>query len=210
MSYPKFFDEVESIKLQDDLAQLLGSCEDGIVEFTYLDIVKTAGHSCPTVAGAYIMTYVALKELYKEEIPKRGEVLVSFKEDSLEGTSGVIANVITQITGATETMGFKGLNGKFKRHGLMKFNEEITSNVKFQRLDNKKVVELIYNPNIITANPGISRLMQKIMQEVASKEEKVIFSQLWQDRVKNIFNNIDKVITIKLDVNTNQTTLTGT
>lgn len=196
MKYPDFFNKIESIKLKDDLSQLLGSCEDGIVEFTYLDIVKTAGHSCPTVAGAYLMTYVALKELYKNAIPKRGEILVSFKEDSFEGTTGVIANVITQITAATDTMGFKGLNGKFKRHGLMKFNEEITSNVKFQRLDNKKVVELIYKPNIITANPEISILMQKIMQEVATKEEKVIFGQLWQDRVKNIFNNIDKVIKV--------------
>lgn len=70
MKYPKFFDEIQTIKLKDDLSATLGSFEEGLVEFSYLDIVKSAGHSCPTVAGAYLMTQVALKKLYKDELPK--------------------------------------------------------------------------------------------------------------------------------------------
>ncbi|WP_320036170.1 FmdE family protein [Halarcobacter sp.] len=196
MKYPEFFNTIETIKLQDDLSSFLGSIEDGLVEFSYLDIVKAAGHSCPTVAGAYIMTLSALKELYKNEIPKRGEIFVSFKENSSEGTAGVIANVITQITGATESFGFKGLNGKFKRFDLMKFNDSITTNAKFQRVDTKESVEVVYNPNVISVNPKINILMQKMMQNQASEEEKIEFGKLWQERVQNIFGNIDKVIKI--------------
>ncbi|XOB61182.1 FmdE family protein [Campylobacterota bacterium DY0563] len=196
MNYPKFFDTIETIKLEDDLSSFLGSLEDGLVEFSYLDIVKTAGHSCPTVAGAYIMTLVALKELYKNETPKRGGIFVSFKEDLNEGTSGVIANVITQITGATEKLGFKGLNGKFERFNLMKFNDNITTSAKFKRLDSNKTVEIIYNPNIISLNPKIVLLMQKLIKEIASIDEKKEFGFLWQERVKRIFENIDKVIKI--------------
>ncbi|RXJ90748.1 hypothetical protein CRV01_06255 [Arcobacter sp. CECT 8983] len=196
MKYPKFFDEVETINLQDDLSLFLGSLEDGLVEFSYLDIVKTAGHSCPTVAGAYIMTLVALKELYENEIPKRGEIYVSFKEDSREGTTGVIANVITQITGATETFGFKGLNGKFKRFGLMKFNDNITTSAKFQRLDTNKTIEIIYNPNVISFKSRVPVLMEKLLKGIATNNEKKEFGVLWQERVKNIFENIDKVIKI--------------
>ena len=58
MQYPNLFNEIETIKLQDDLSDFLGTFENGMVEFSYLDIVKSAGHSCPTVAGAYIMTLV--------------------------------------------------------------------------------------------------------------------------------------------------------
>lgn len=196
MKYPEFFDKIETIKMQDDLSNFLGTFEYGLLEFNYLDIVKAAGHSCPTVAGAYIMTLVALKELYKDKLPKRGEIFVSFKDDGVSGVSGVIANVITQITGATENNGFKGLNGKFERYGLMKFNDKNLSNVKFQRLDTGNYIELIYDPSSIKGDPLITTLMQKMMHGIASEDEKNTFGKLWQQRVENIFDNIDKVIKI--------------
>lgn len=197
MEYPQFFNTIETIKLKDNLSNLLGTFEDGIVEFSYLDVVKSAGHSCPTVAGAYIITLVALKHLYKNELPTRGEIKVSFREDGVSGVSGVIANVITQITGATEQNGFKGLNGKFKRDGLMKFNDNISASAKFQRVDTNESVEIIYNPNSIPSQANTQELMQKIMQGVASNDEMKLFGTLWQKRVENIFTNMDKVIEIK-------------
>lgn len=65
MNYPAFFDQIESIELQDNLAHFLGSTDKGIIEFNYIDIVKAAGHSCPTVLGAYLITLKGLKALYK-------------------------------------------------------------------------------------------------------------------------------------------------
>ena len=197
MNYPDFFNKIETIKLQDDLANFLGTFENGMVEFSYVDIVKSAGHSCPTVTGAYLMTLEGLKALYCDEIPKRGEIFVSFKEDSNDGVAGVIANVVTQITGATETFGFKGIGGNFSRNGLMKFNDDISSSMKLQRQDTGETVEIIYNPSSIPGNPLQQELMQKIMQGVATSEEKISFGKLWQQRVEAIFNNIDKVITVK-------------
>ncbi len=194
MNYPEFFHSIETIKLQDDLSNFLGTFEDGLVEFSYLDIVKAAGHSCPTVAGGYIMALVGLKKLYPNQLPKRGEILVSFKEDEAYGTAGVIANVITHITGATATTGFKGLNNKFKRSELMKFNQNISSSVKFIRIDSGKSVELLYDPTNIKQDPKIPILIQKIFEDKAIIEEKQIFGKLWQQRVENIFQNIDKVI----------------
>ncbi|MBD3841519.1 MAG: hypothetical protein IE909_06475 [Campylobacterales bacterium] len=196
MYYPPFFDTLPTIKLQDDLSNFLGTFEDGIVEFSYLDVVKAAGHSCPTVAGAYILTLVGLKELYKDDLPKRGEIFVSFQEDGISGVSGVIASVITHITGATQKSGFKGLNGKFARDNLMRFNDNHGSSVIFQRIDNEKTVELIYDPSSINGDPNISLLMQKMMQGIATQEEKKLFGILWQKRVESIFQNIDKVIRV--------------
>ena len=80
MTYPQFFDKIPTIKLKDDLALFLGAFDDGIIEFSYLDIVKSAGHSCPTILGAYLMTLKGLEALYENELPKRGEILVEFKE----------------------------------------------------------------------------------------------------------------------------------
>ena len=112
MNYPDFFDTIEPIVLQDDLSDLLGTFAEGRVAYSYLDVVKSAGHSCPTVAGAYLVTREGLKALYGSELPTRGGIFVSFAENSTEGVAGVIANVVTQITGATETMGFKGIGGR--------------------------------------------------------------------------------------------------
>jgi hypothetical protein len=196
MRYPDFFNDIPTIKLQDNLSNFLGTFEDGLVEFSYLDIVKSAGHSCPTVIGAYLCALEGLKALYGDELPKRGEIIVSFRDDSLEGVTGVIANVITQITGATETLGFKGINGNFKRYNLIKFNENISSSIKLQRVDTNKSVNITYNPSSIKPNPKQNELMQKIMEKTASKQEQILFGKYWQERVENIFLNISQVVTI--------------
>lgn len=195
MTYPQFFNNIPTIKLQDDLSSLLGAFEDGLIEFSYLDIVKSAGHSCPTVLGAYLMTFEGLKALYENETPKRGEILVQFKETQTTGVAGVIGNVITNITGSTTTNGFKGLAGKYDRNHLMSFEKDINgASVRFTRLDTQKSVDVFYNPSSILPHPNMNSLMQKCIQGSASLEEKKEFGRFWQQRVEDISNNIDEVI----------------
>ena len=196
MNYPKFYDEVEPIKVVDNLSALLGTFENGEYQFCYKDVVKSAGHSCPTVAGAYIMTHFALKALYGESRAVRGDVFVEFKEDLEDGVAGVIANVISQITGATDKSGFKGLGGKFARHSLMSFNADISSSVRFTRVDNEKSVDVFYDISKIKPSPKMQPLMQKIMKGDATIDEKKEFGLLWQDRVERIFQNVDDVVKI--------------
>jgi len=189
MSYPKYYDEVETITLKDPLADFLGSFDDGIIKVKYINIVKFAGHSCPTVAGAYLITLEALKALYHDTMAIRGEIKVEFKEPMEEGVTGVISNVISNITGATETSGFKGLNGKFARHSLMDFSAPISSSARFTRVDSGKSVDVIYDPSGVPANPNMQPLMQKMMQGKATKEDKKQFGIFWQERVKEILTN---------------------
>jgi len=196
MAYPDFFDEVQSIKVADPLSGVLGAFENGIYDITFLEVVKSAGHSCPTVAGAYIMTAEALKALYPNEMIIRGNIAVEFKEDLEEGVAGVIGNVVTQITGATDKSGFKGLNGKFARHSLMKFNANIESSARFTRVDTGKSVDVVYDPSSIPPKPEMGPLMQKLMGGVATPEEAKEFGAVWQDRVKRIFENIPSVISV--------------
>ena len=196
MAYPEFFDSVETIKVADPLSGVLGAFENGIYDVTFLEVVKSAGHSCPTVAGAYIMTAEALKALYPNEMIIRGNIAVEFKEDLEDGVAGVIGNVVTQITGATDKSGFKGLNGKFARHSLMKFNSDVNASARFTRVDNGKSVDVFYDPSSVAPKPEMGPLMQKLMGGVATPQEAKEFGAVWQDRVKRIFENIPSVIKV--------------
>ena len=199
MIYPQFFNKIPTIKLQDDLASFLGAFEDGIIEFSYLDIVKSAGHSCPTVLGAYLMTFKGLEALYENEIPKRGEIIVEFKEAQNIGVAGVIGNVIMNITGATTTNGFKGIAGKFDRNYLMKFEKKINgANVRFTRIDTSKSVDVFYDASSVKPHEDMNFLMKKSLQENATSEEKKEFAKFWQKRVEDISNNINEVIKVNL------------
>jgi len=196
MSYPNFFKSIETIKVKDPLSNVLGVFEDGEYEFNYLDIVKSAGHSCPTVSGAYLITLKALKALYPNERAVRGNIKVEFEEGIEEGVAGVIGNVISQITGATDKSGFKGLQGQYARHSLMHFNSNINSSARFTRIDNGKGVDVTYNPSSVKPNPDMQLLMVKMTKGEATEDEVKEFGVLWQDRVKRIFENIDSVVEV--------------
>ena len=199
MTYPQFFNNIPTIKLQDELASFLGAFEDGIIEFSYLDVVKSAGHSCPTVLGAYLMTLQGLKALYEDELPKRGQIIVEFKESQIDGVAGVIGNVITNITGATTTNGFKGIAGKFDRNYLMKFDKDIDgASVRFTRVDTLKSVDVFYDASSVKPHEDMSFLMQKSIKAIATKEEIEEFKKHWQKRVEVISLNIETVIKTKL------------
>ncbi len=199
MNYPDFFDKVKTIKLKDELSDFLGTFENGIIEYTYTEIVKAAGHSCPTVAGSYMCCAKALEKLYPDSLPVRGQIKVEFRNPVEEGVTGVISNIISHITGATKDTGFKGIAGKFIRHSLMKFNIDIKGEIKFTRTDTGKFAEIIYNP-IVPPVPEIQDLMQINISGQASEYKKKKFGELWQKRVKEIlidnFDNPEVVIFI--------------
>ena len=197
MNYPLFYDTIEKIKVKDPLSDALGAFENGEYEFSYIDVVKLAGHSCPTVAGAYLITLEALKSLYPLDLAIRGNIKVEFEEAMEDGVAGVIANVISQVTGATDKSGFKGLQGKFARHSLMHFNTDIQASARFTRVDNSKSVDVFYNPSSILPNPDMQVIMQKMSQGTVSSDEVKEFGVLWQDRVKRIFENINEVLRIE-------------
>jgi len=199
MTYPDFYNKIETIKVQDELSSFLGTFEDGIYEISYLDIVKGAGHSCPTVLGAYLMNLEALKALYPEEIAKRGEIEVSFSQRQSEAVAGVIGNVAMNITGACTTNGFKGIGGKFDRNYLLKFEQDISdASARFTRIDTKQSVDVVYDPSSIQFDPSTPTLMQKCVKGNANDVEKKDFGKLWQERVEKIANNIENVISVKV------------
>ena len=186
MSHPVFFDSVRTITLYDPLAELLGASTDGMLEYGFHDAVKLAGHSCPTVAGAYLMTLKALAVLYGEDIPTRGNIRVAFRDDQGSGVTGVIANVVCQITGAAGDGGFKGLAGQFRRSGLLSFNTAIDGMIRFERVDRAMAVETDYHPEQVPPDGNMSMLLQGLLTQRARAGDQAAFAALWQDRVRRI------------------------
>jgi len=191
MNYPPFFEQVAPIVLHDPLSEFLGAFEQGEVAISYLDCVKLAGHSCPTVAGAYLMSRRALEELYPQGLPQRGCIKVEMREGEIEGVTGVICSVISFIVGASGTGGFKGLQGKLSRNNLNAYSADISRAVRFTRIDTGVSVEVDYDASSILASPHMQPLMGKMMQGIASDEERLTFGQLWQERVEKILLSED-------------------
>ncbi len=193
MQYPKFFDQIEHIILQDGLSDTLGSTENGIIDISYLEIVKMAGHSCAVVSGAYLMTLKGLKALFGNEFPKRGEIKVELREQLGDGNTGVFGQVYSNITGATTNTGFGGLFGNFNRRNLMFYGKEMKGNVRFTRLDTGESVEVSYNPEVVVTP---SAIVQSAFGPDATEESRKSFPKRWQEMVKTIFDHADKVVKI--------------
>jgi hypothetical protein len=193
MKYPNYYNDVEQIRLKDELSNFLGSSEDGIIDISYLDVVKMAGHSCVLVSGTYLMALKGLQALYGKEPARRGEIKVELKAPLEEGNTGAAAQVLSNITGATLDSGFRGINGKFNRRGLLYFGADIKSNLRFTRLDTNKSVEVSYSPGKVV-NPGA--VMQSTLGPDAREESKKTFPKRWQEMIKTIFDHAEQVITV--------------
>lgn len=184
MKYPAFFDAVPSIRLHDPLAEFLGAVDGGILEYRYLDAVKLAGHSCPTVASAYWMTHRALRALYPETLPERGNIRVEFGKEYSDGVTGVIANVVALLTGAAGEGGFKGIAGAFDRRDKLYFAADIPAEIRYTRLDTGQTAETVVNMQPVPASPRLWELLPKCRNGSAGAEETAEFRQLWQARVR--------------------------
>ncbi len=186
MKTPEFFNDVTPIVMTDPLSDMLGTCEEGVIPYTYGDIVKLTGHSCPTVAGAYLMVQKGIKALYGDELPIRGNIILRIKGAFGEGGLGVIANVASMITGATDESGFHGLGGQCDRRGLLSYHQDIEGELQLERTDTGTYVIITYDPSCVPPSPEIGRLMPLILSHRADASECRLFGTLWQERVKRL------------------------
>jgi hypothetical protein len=186
MRTPAFFDAIPPIVLRDALAETLGAAEDGLMEYRYLDAVKLAGHSCPTVAGAWLMTRTALAHLYPDEMPRRGELRVELRETQETGVAGVIASVAGLVTGAAGAGGFHGLGGQHVRRGLLEFDKPMHGQMRFTRLDTGSSVEVSHHPEVVSRPPALGMLIQAALAPDADDAARQAFAKVWQGWVRTI------------------------
>lgn len=186
-AFPPFFADAPVLDVHDPLAEFLGAVEGGRLRYRYVDVVRMAGHSCPTVASAFLMTRAALRRLYGDGLPRRGEIRVEMRERRDAGVTGVVAAVATFITGATEDSGFPGLGGRFGRRERLFFGRPLDGEMRFSRIDRGGVgVEVASHLQHIAGDPRTSLWMGRCLHGEASDEETAAFRAAWQDRVRRL------------------------
>lgn len=203
--FTDFLEEVTPIKLREPLAETLGALkqEGTILEYTYIDVIKLAGHACPTTAAAYLCCRKALETLYPQEIPVRGEIAITVYGEPDEGVYGVMSQVFSLLTGAAAATGFRGLGHKFKRKDLIKFSPQKPDpqamSFEFRRLDKGKTVLVKFYPQAIPfpreKSQRAGELLEKVIWEAATAEERQEFQELWMAKVKDMLlreKEIDK------------------
>ncbi|MBP6719245.1 MAG: hypothetical protein KA173_10305 [Rhodoferax sp.] len=184
MQTPAFFDQAPAILMQDALAQTLGAAQGGFIEYHYLDAVKLAGHSCPTVAGAWLMTRAALARLYPGQTPQRGEVAVAMREPHDAGVVGVIASVAGLVTGAAGNAGFKGLAGRHTRRDLLTYHVPMRGEMRLTRLDNGQSVQVSHHPEAAPRPTELMAQMQAALVPGADSAQRDAFALAWQGWVR--------------------------
>ena len=187
--FPAFFEQVPVLVMRDPLSQFLGATPDGLITYRYVDAVRLAGHSCPTVACAYLMVLRGLQALYGEAIPDRGAIEVIMRGGREEGSTGVMANVAMLLTGAAPETGFHGLGplSLFSRHDLLTFGGgDIRGELRLRRRDNGLMVDVACNPSI----PPWPEEMQVLLPLAANMKADDVqlrrFAEIWQGRVRTL------------------------
>jgi hypothetical protein len=186
IAFPPFFDAAPVIRLQDPLADFLGAAHDGLLEYRYVDVVRLAGHSCPTVASAFLMTRAALQALYPQRLPRRGDLRVELRDGPDQGVTGVIGSVVGYLTGAAGEGGFHGIAGRFVRQGLLAYAVPMETQVRFTRLDTGECIGVSADLSKVPGDPRAAELMARCLSGQASGEDQQAFRAAWQGRVQRL------------------------
>ena len=187
MNFPEFFEQAPVVPTRDPFAETLGAAQGGMLEYRYADAVRLAGHSCPTVAGAFLMGRAALAALYPGEPAERGNIAVHMPAPEHEGVTGVMAQVLTLLTGAAAENGFHGIQGHFRRKGLLSFAAQREGEaIVFRRIDTGASVTVNLDTALVPGDPAQGGRLMAILQDRADDATRAAFATAWQDRVRRL------------------------
>ncbi|MCU4716944.1 hypothetical protein [Halapricum hydrolyticum] len=200
--------DAEPIRIRDPAAEALAVLDPGDpFVVTYEDVVKTAGHSCPTASGAYRITQLGLDALYPNSLPVRGEIEVRAGGPSDDATYGVMSRLVSYVTGAAGDDGFGGLGGGHgDRQNLLKYDafEPVGPDptFRFQRTDTGDTVEVVYHVrDVPDGGPAIGHL-QRILDGTATADDREAFADAWHGRVRAVLADDDLFSVHSLDTGT--------
>ncbi len=181
-------DELENFKItvHEPFAEfLMADDREYRFEISLLDIVRFAGHACPSMVGAFLLSQRAIKELFPEtNVCIRGQVTIEIPSPVSQGATGPISNVFSYIFGAWERSGFGGLQGQFVRRGLLKYEAEGVSpgTFRFHNIKTGKTVDISYDPS-----------KAQVPDEAAS----LPFQKVWRHKIAAILENPTDYINVR-------------
>ncbi|MDG5813947.1 hypothetical protein QA601_02570 [Chitinispirillales bacterium ANBcel5] len=194
--YRDFFAAVEPIRMRDPLATLFGAFkgENDIIEYSFTDVIKAAGHACPTISMTYVACKYVVKALFPDGIGQRGDMSVIVHGEKDDGSYGVMAQVFSLITGACPETGFKGMGGLHRRNNLLRYGKQMDKDhVQFtvRRNDTKAQCMVSLNPQALPSHaPDKARRLADLLTpniwEIAGANERTEFKNLWMEQIQKI------------------------
>lgn len=163
---------------------LLGTEEEKSFDLTLLDVVRFAGHACPSMVGAFLISRRVIKELFPTGVCVRGDVEIDIPSAATQGATGPISNVFGFIFGAWGDTGFGGLNGQFVRRGLVRYSvsDLPPGAFRFRNVKTGACIDAFYNPGLAPFAP----------------DEHEPFQLQWRRKIKSILEHPDLVLKIKI------------
>lgn len=188
--------DVEPIRIRDPVAEALTVLAPGDpFVITYRDVVTAAGHSCPTAAGAYRIVQLGLEALYPgDELPVRSEIAVTAGGPPDDPSYGVMARLISYVTGAAEEDGFAGLAGGYgARTGLLDFDDLAADGVafRFRRVDTDEAVTVTYHVGDVPGAGPATQHLPALIEGTATPAERAAFSEAWHGRIRAVLTDAD-------------------
>ncbi|GIL16860.1 MAG: hypothetical protein BroJett040_06110 [Oligoflexia bacterium] len=174
-----------TIQIHEPFAEFLMADQDEY-QFTIslLDVVRFAGHACPSMVGAFLISQRAIRELFPEtNICIRGQVAIEIPSSTTQGATGPISNVFSMIFGSWEKSGFGGLQGHFVRRGLLSYESpNVPPGVyRFRNLQTGKHVDISYDPSKAT---------------VPAEANQLPFQKMWRYKIAAILKNPDQFVRV--------------
>lgn len=188
------------IVVRDPFLEFLGLVGPGEpITVGFDELVKAAGHLCPTVAGAYLIVRHGLIALYGDEPAVRGNVRVTAYGGPTDFGYGPISQLVNLVIGAAPETGFGGLAaGRFRRRNLFVFRHDDLrhSEFDFERLDTGRSVHVTYEPNAVPASPDFAAAIGPALTN-GDTAAVARFRILWIGRVEDILAADERVVCVK-------------
>lgn len=182
--------DVDPIRIRDPVAEALAVLEpEQPFVITYEDVVKAAGHSCPTAAGGFRIAQLGLAALYPDSAPVRSDIEVHAGGPKEDPSYGVLARLISYVTGAAEEDGFGGLAGGYgDRRNSLYFGDSDgpEPTFVFVRTDTDEAVRVTYHVSEVPDAGEAVEYLPKLVQGTATTEERDAFREAWHDRVRTV------------------------
>jgi hypothetical protein len=190
----------EPIVVRDPFLEFLGLVGPGEpIAVSFEELVKAAGHMCPTVAGAYLVLRHGLKALYGDEPAVRGNVRVTAYGSPTDFGYGPISQLVNVAIGAAPETGFGGLGaGRFRRRDLFVFRSDDLrhSEFDFERLDTGRTVHVTYEPNAVPASKDLAAAIGPALSN-GDPASVARFRSLWNARVEDILEADARVVRVQ-------------
>ena len=184
-----FYSEVPPIVIIEKEGVKVGSLNPGdVLQINLTDIAQYTGHICPSVAAGFLLTKMALDELFPNETPERGNIrIAAMAPNDLVNVAAYVVGIrpADMLSENPDLIIDKGLKPEEKGKIVLLF----------QRKDSGKMVKAYFNKMELLTPEDKKTIMpyrKKYKEGKVTEEEIITTGKYIQTVVKRLVTNTPK------------------